>query len=178
MTGEEQTLSSRRIYEGRVINLRVDTVRLRSGRVTTREIVEHGGAVAIVAVDEKDQLVLVRQYRKPVDRLLLELPAGGLAPGEDPQDGAARELLEETGYRAGRMERLGGLYSSPGFCTEYLHIYLATDLIARRMRPEIDEDIEVLHVPLTEARRLVDTGEICDAKSIIGILLYWERYQA
>lgn len=169
--GREPTISSQRIYEGRVLNLRVDTVRLPSGRTTEREIVEHGGCVAIVALDDEDNVLLVRQFRKAVDRDLLEIPAGGIEPREDPAACVQRELGEETGYMAGRIERVGGFYSSPGFCTEYMHLYLAHDLTPSPLAPEEDESIEVVKVPFAEAIQMIGRGEICDAKSIAGLLV-------
>ena len=165
---EERTLDSQRIYEGRVVNLRVDTVVLPSGRETTREVVEHGECVAIVALDSEGNAILVRQFREPVERTLLEIPAGGVEPGEDPAQSAVRELGEETGYHAGKMRSLGGFYSSPGFCTEYLHLFLATELEQGSPSPMEDEMIDVVCVPLSEIPNLVTSGEICDAKSIAG----------
>jgi len=166
----ETTITSRCIYKGRVVNLRIDTVRLENGDLTTREIVEHRGAVAIVALDEDDNVLLVRQFRKPVESELLEIPAGTLEPGEEPESCALRELEEETGYNAGRLERILGFYSSPGFCDEYIHIYFATDLVKNKARAQADEAIEVVKVPFSKALEMVLSGEICDAKTIIGLL--------
>ncbi|GAI27811.1 unnamed protein product, partial [marine sediment metagenome] len=125
---KEKTLSSQLVYEGRAVKLRVDTVKMPSGRETTREIVEHSDCVAIIAIDASDNVLLVNQFRKPVEKELLEIPAGGIEPDEDPVAAVCREMQEETGYLPGKVERLGGFYSSPGYCTEYLHLYLATDL--------------------------------------------------
>jgi len=173
----EVTIASRRLYEGRIVNLRVDTVRLEDGRITEREIVEHRGAVAVVALDEDDNVLLVRQFRKPTERELLEIPAGTLEEGEEPASCARRELAEETGYQAGLLEPMGGFYSSPGFCTEYIHLYLATDLSPSSARAEYDEAIELIRVPLPEALRMIGRGEICDAKTIVGLLSAWARRQ-
>ena len=173
----ERTISSRLIYQGRIVNLRVDTVVLPSGRTSTREIVEHRGAVAMLAVDDQRRVLLVRQFRKPIERELLEIPAGTLDPGEDPLAAAHRELLEETGYTARRMERIAGFYSAPGFCTEYLHVYLATELTGGVAQPEEDEVLSVVPVPLEAAWAMVDRGEICDAKSLIGLLTLRARAQ-
>lgn len=169
--GKEHIISSRHIYEGHILNLRVDTVRLASGRTTEREIVEHGDCVAIVALDDEDNVLLVRQFRKPAERDLLEIPAGGIEPGEDPAACVQRELGEETGYAAGQLQRIGGFYSSPGFCTEYMHLYLATELRPRVLAPEEDESIAVMKVPFPKALGMIEAGEICDAKSIAGLLM-------
>ncbi|MEA3459549.1 MAG: NUDIX hydrolase [Chloroflexota bacterium] len=172
---QEVTTSSRRVYEGRVVSLRVDTVRLDNGRTTEREIVEHRGAVAMVALDEDDNVLLVRQFRKPAERELLEIPAGTLEPGEGPLACAKRELREEVGCRAEHMEEVDTFYTSPGFCTERIHLYLATGLIPAPSPSEEDEAIEVVKVPLAEALATVKSGEIADAKTIIGLLTIWAK---
>ncbi len=167
----ETTLSSKRVYKGRLIRLRVDQVRLPDGRITTREIVGHRGSVAIVALDAHRRVVLVRQYRKAVETTLLELPAGTLEPGENPEDCAFRELQEETGYHADALKPLAAFYTAPGYCSEHLYLYLATDLHRGAAQVAEDESIEVVLLPLEEAVRLVRQGEICDAKSMVGLLL-------
>jgi len=171
LTGEE-TLSSRRLYEGAVVRLRVDRVRLPSGREAVREVVEHSGAVTIVAVNAEGEVLLVRQYRHPTGRSLLELPAGTLEKDEKPEACAARELEEETGFRAGRVQRLGGFFLAPGYSTEYIQAYLATDLEPGSAGGDEDEDIQVLALPLAEVLRMVETGELEDAKSLASLLLY------
>ena len=168
----EETLFSQSIYSGRVVKLRVDTVRLPSGRQTKREVVEHSDCVAIVAVDAGDNVLLVKQFRKPVETELLEIPAGCIEPGEDPAVTVRRELREETGYLPKSIERIGGFYSTPGYCTEYLHLYLATDLIPDRLYAEDTESIELVPMPLSQIPKLIASGSICDAKSIAGLLLY------
>jgi len=130
---EEKTLSSQLIYDGRAVRLRVDTVRMADGRETSREVVEHSDCVAIVAVDADNNVLLVRQFRKPIEKELLEIPAGGIDPGEDPVTAVRRELQEEIGYLPNKVERLGGFYSTPGYCTEYLHLYLAADLVPSQL---------------------------------------------
>lgn len=171
----EKTLSSRRIYEGRAVKLRVDTVRLPGGRQTTREIVEHEDCVAIVAVDGEDSVLLVKQFRKPVEKELLEIPAGGIDPGETPEDSVRREMREETGFLPRKVEKLGGFYSSPGFCTEYLYLYLATDLVHSPLQAEDSQSISLVRVPLEQVPDLIASGSICDAKSIAGLLAFLER---
>jgi ADP-ribose pyrophosphatase len=171
---EEETLSSRRIYEGRAVKLRVDTVELSGGRQTTREIVEHEEVVAIVAVDGEDNVLLVRQFRKPVEKELLEIPAGGIDPGEAPADCVRREMREETGFLPKKVEKLGGFYSAPGFCTEYLHLYLATDLVHSPLQAEDTAGISLVRKPLEEIPGLIASGAIVDAKSIAGLLSFLE----
>ena len=171
---EEETLSSRMVYDGRAVRLRVDTVRMPSGRETIREIVEHSDCVAIIAVDDKGNILLVSQFRKSVEKELLEIPAGGIEPGEDPADCVRRELREETGFLPRKVERLGGFYSSPGYCTEYLHLYLATDLVPSPLQAEDSENIRLDRVPLAQISGLIASGSICDAKSIAGLLTFLE----
>lgn len=168
--GAEVTVASQRVYEGRLINLRVDTVRLENGRLTEREIVEHPGAVAVVALDEGDNVLLVRQFRQAAEKDLLEIPAGTLEAGEEPIACARRELKEETGYRAERLEQIGSFYPSPGFCTECIRLYLAIGLHKGPSVPEDDETIETIKVPLSDIPTMVSRGEICDGKSIAGLL--------
>ena len=171
---EEKTLSSQLIYDGRAIKLRVDIVKMPSGRETTREIVEHSDCVAIIAVDADNNVLLVNQFRKSVEKELLEIPAGGIESGEDPVATVCRELREETGYLPRRVERLGGFYSTPGYCTEYLHLYLATDLISSPLRAEDTENIKLIRVPIGQISSLITSGSICDAKSIAGLLIFLE----
>jgi len=170
----EKTLSSQLIYEGRAVKLRVDTVKMASGRETTREIVEHSDCVAIIAIDADDNVLLVNQFRKPVERELLEIPAGGIEPGEDPVATVRREMSEETGYLPRKVERLGGFYSTPGYCTEYLYLYLVTDLIPSQLHAEDTENIRLVRVPISQIPSLITSGSICDAKSIAGLLTFFE----
>lgn len=173
----ERTLASQRLYRGKVVNLRVDTVELPGGRLGKREVVEHAGGVVIVPIDDQDNVLFVRQYRLPVAETLLELPAGGADPGEGPQTCASRELQEETGYQAGRLERLCGFYTAPGFCTEFLHLFLATELSPSPLKPDEDEAIELVRVPLAQVQGLIASGEIRDVKTIAGLLLALSRYR-
>jgi ADP-ribose pyrophosphatase len=170
----EETLSRRKVFEGRAVKLRIDTVKLPSGRKTTREIVEHEDCVAIVALDAADNILLVKQFRKPVEKELMEIPAGGIDPGESPEDAVRREMREETGFLPRKVKKLGGFYSTPGFCTEYLYLYLASDLVSKPLQAEDSESIRLVRVPLTEIPGLISTGTICDAKSIAGLLVFLE----
>ncbi|MFC1989677.1 NUDIX hydrolase [Chloroflexota bacterium] len=171
---EEKTLSIQPVYEGRAVKLRVDTVRMPGGRETTREIVEHSDCVAIIAVDADDNVLLVNQFRKPVEKELLEIPAGGIEADEDPVTAVRRELQEETGYLPKKVERLGGFYSAPGYCTEYLHLYLATDLIPSQLYAEDTENIRLVRMPVSQIPGLIASGSICDAKSIAGLFTFLE----
>jgi ADP-ribose pyrophosphatase len=170
---ENRRLGSRRIYQGRIINLRLDRVRLPDGRRTQREIVEHPGAAVIVPIGEDGSLYMVRQYRDAAGEELLEMPAGKLQPGEEPGHCARRELREELGLIAGSLVHLASFYSSPGFCDELLHVYLAEGL----SREEEQTDREEFLTP--EVRSLEDAGallaELRDAKSIAGLLLALEH---
>jgi ADP-ribose pyrophosphatase len=169
---EEKTLSSRLIYEGRAVKLRVDTVMLPNGRETTREIVEHSDCVAIVAIDADDNVLLVKQFRQAVEKALLEIPAGGIKSGEEPVATVRRELREETGFLPRKVTSLAGFYSSPGYCTEYLQLYLATDLIYSPLSAEDTEAITLIRVPITQIPALIASGDICDAKSIAGLFAF------
>lgn len=167
----EKTIESRSIYNGKMINLRVDSVELPNGNTANREIVEHPGAVCIAAVTDDNDLVLVRQFRKPVEEMLLELPAGKLEPGEDPKDCAARELAEETGYSAKRLEYMFSFYTSPGFSDEVMHMYSAHGLIAGDDNQDDDEMVELIPIKLDNAIGMALSGRIKDAKTLVGILL-------
>jgi ADP-ribose pyrophosphatase len=170
----EKLLSSQKKYQGHIINLRIDTIQTSDGRETTREIIEHEPCIAVVAVDKEGKILLVRQFRRAADRELLEIPAGGIEPGEDPVAAVKREMSEETGYMPQTVTRLGGFYSSPGFCTEYLYLFLATDMVPNRLHAEDTEDITLVRVTLDEAVELVMSNNICDSKSVAGILTYQE----
>ena len=166
----ESTISSQQVYNGRAISVRVDTVELPGGRTTTREIVNHNDSVAVVALDEKNNAIMVRQFRKAVERKLLEIPAGGIETGEQPIDCVRRELQEEIGMLPKKIEKLGGFYLCPGYCTEYLYLYMATDLEESKLVAEDTDLIEVVKVPLSQVSHLIATGEIIDCKSIAGLL--------
>jgi len=168
----ERTISTEQIYNGRAVKLRVDTIEKADGKSTIREIVEHADCVAVVVLDEEDNVVMVRQLREAVGKRLLEIPAGGIDPGEEPVESVRRELQEEIGFLPHRIEKIGGFYSTPGYCTEYLYLYLATELEASRLEAEDTENIEVVKVPLEQIPLLIESGEICDAKSIAGLLQF------
>lgn len=168
----EKKLSSQLIYHGKVVSLSVDIIKLPDGRETSREVVRHSECIAVVALDEQNNIILVQQYRYAVGKSLLEIPAGGIEPGEDPVEAVRRELQEEIGYLPGKIEKLGGFYSAPGYGTEYLHCYLATDLKPSQLIAEDTTEIEVLRITPTEIPRLIASGEICDAKSIAALLTY------
>ena len=170
----EETLSSKVLFDGRAIKVRVDTVRRPDGRRTTREIVEHAAVIAVIPVDNDGNVLLVRQFRKPVEKELLEIPAGGIDPGEGAEAAVIRELQEEIGFRPGRLERLGGFYSAPGYATEYIHLYLAADLVPGRLHAEDTDEIKLVRVPLAQVPELISSGKIEDAKSIAGLLYYLE----
>ena len=163
-------ISSQTVFAGRVFNVTVDTV--REGELTyQREVVHHGGSAVIVPVFDDGTVALVRQYRHPTVRYLLEVPAGTLADGERPDAGAARELEEELGLIAGRMEKLSEFFVSPGFCEEKMWIYLATELVQGKQQLEDDEILDVVRLPVREALEMITSGEIQDAKTIIGLML-------
>ncbi len=168
----EKTLSSRTVFEGRALKLRIDTVKTADGRESTREIVEHSECIVIAAVDGDDNILLVRQYRKAIEKELLEMPAGGIDPGEDAVTAVRREMQEETGYLPGQVARLGGFYSAPGYCTEYLHLYLATELTPSRLYAEDTAGITLVRVPLKDIPDLLSSDRIEDVKSIAGLYMY------
>ena len=167
----ETTVESRVEFQGRILDVRVDKVRLPDGRITTREIAEHGASVCVVPVDPQGNVLLVRQYRKPVEDHLLEVPAGGVEPGESPEQAALRELQEEVGYTAKEIQLLSSFWISPGWCTEYMHAYLATQLEPASLPADYDENIEVVPVNLDQVDGIIQSGEIKDVKSIASLLL-------
>lgn len=166
----ERTLSQRRVYDGRILNVRVDEAILPNGKTVTREVIEHHGACGIVAFDEEGKLLMVRQYRYPMACELLELPAGKIDPGETPDACAARELEEETGYRASKLEFLGDIYPIAAYCCEVVHLYLAKGLTRGAQHLDPDEFLDVLHVDFDEALSRVLAGELPDSKTQIGIM--------
>ncbi len=167
----EETIESKEIFNGKVIRVRVDKVKLPDGKESYREIVEHGGAVAMIPVDEKGNIYLVRQYRKPIEKVLLEIPAGRLEQGESTEDCARRELAEEIGLLPAHLVKLSNFYSSPGFSNEALTIFLAKNLKENKIAPVEGEFVEVEILSLSEALFKITSGEIQDGKTIAGLLL-------
>lgn len=170
----EKTISTQPIYDGRIIKVQVDEVLLPNGNTAKREIVKHQGAVAVIPLTKDGKLVVVRQFRKPLEKAIVEIPAGKLERGEDPLACAKRELEEETGYTARHYEKLSSFYTSPGFADELLHVYVATGLTKGESRPDEDEFVDMIELTLDEAHELHRTGEICDAKTIVA-LFAWEN---
>ena len=172
-------MDSRILHQGRFLTFRVDTIEHADGTTGTREIAGHPGAVAIVAIDSEDRVLLVRQYRLAVGKALLEIPAGTLdrlggGSVEDPDVAARRELEEETGARASTWQRLGSFYTAPGFAEELMYLYLATDLRpadGERLQPDADEHLILERIPWPEAVAAAETGQLRDAKTIVGLLL-------
>lgn len=167
----EEVLQSRTAFAGKLIDLRVDTVRLPNGRETDREVVVHPEVVAMLPVLDDGRLVLVRQYREAVGQVLLEAPAGGIDGNETPEEAARREMKEETGYDVGSLDLLSSFYSSPGFLTEKMHLFLVRDLTPGTPTEENDQ-IEVVLMTPEEAWEAVGRGEIADAKTILALALY------
>jgi ADP-ribose pyrophosphatase len=169
-----KTLKSEKRYSGTVFNLIVDEVEYISGNRGVREVAEHPGGAVVVPLLDDGTILLVHQYRYPLKKELLELPAGKLDPGEDPQVCAARELEEETGYTAGSLKKLTAIYTTPGFCNEQLHIFLATGLKKSSHGQQLEEgesDLTIRQLPFEEAVKMVEQGDIVDGKTICGILL-------
>ncbi|MCE2463840.1 MAG: NUDIX hydrolase [Dehalococcoidia bacterium] len=173
----EPTVESRLAFQGKILNVRVDTVRLPRGTLGTREVVEHSDCVCVVPLDEGNNVVLVRQYRKPAEESLLEVHAGGVEEGESSLDAVLRELQEETGYTADSLQHLSSFWTTPGFCTELMHSYLATGLRPSSLEQDEDEDLQVDKVPLPEIPDMIRQGEIRDAKSIASLLMVLHLYR-
>jgi len=165
---KEETVKSEQIFKGRVISLQLDTVTLRDGTTVTREIVRHPGAAAVIAIVD-GKMVMVEQYRKPMDKVQLEIPAGKLDPKEEPEQAAIRELEEETGYRARSITLLEKFYTSPGFADELLYVYYTDDVILGQMNLDEDEEINVYLVTLEEAEQFIESGYISDVKTVFAI---------
>ena len=168
---KERLLDSQHVYRGRAIHVRVDSVVKPNDTKTTREVVEHVDCVVILPVDRNGKILLVRQFRHAVSKEMLELPAGSIDPGETPEEAAIRELREETGYKAGKLEKLGGFYAAPGYCTEYLHFFRATQLQKSPLKAEDTDEIEVVPTSPADVPGLIASGRVCDAKTIAGFLI-------
>jgi ADP-ribose pyrophosphatase len=172
-----ELLHSEIMYPGRAFTIRRDTLRLPDGRETRFDIVEHIGSVVIVPLDAAGQLLFVRQYRHAAGQDMLELPAGTLDEGESPDDCASREVREETGMAAGKLERVGGFYLAPGYSTEYMHVYLATDLVDDPLEADADEFLSVERVPVSVAMEMCARGDFPDAKTLAALLLVRSRLE-
>ena len=167
---KEETLSTNYLYRGRIINVRQDWVKLHNNEKTFREVVEHPGAVAVLALNEHEEVILVRQHRQPAGKILLEIPAGKLEPDELPLECAQRELLEETGLAAGKWNEIYKFYPSPGFCNEVIYLFLAEILnCAVSPTTDPDENIAIVKIPFKKAMSLIESGEIIDGKTIIAL---------
>jgi ADP-ribose pyrophosphatase len=167
---EDPLLDRRSIFNGRVVNLSVDRVRLPNGRICELEMIRHPGAAAVVPLDDEGQVLLVRQYRYAAGGWLLEVPAGKLDPGEPPESCAVREVEEETGYRPGALEPLGWVWTTPGFTDEKIWLFLARDLVRSKQDLQTDEVLTVERYPLERAVEMAGEGEIHDGKSVCALL--------
>lgn len=168
---EERTVSSETLFKGRVISLQVDEVELPNGKTGKREIIKHPGAVAVIAITDEGKMIMVEQYRKAMERSLVEIPAGKLEPGEEPLRSAERELEEETGYGCAEMKHLISFYTSPGFADELVHVFVATGLTKKENPADCDEDefVEVIELTVEEAQRYIEEGKIADAKTAYAV---------
>lgn len=167
----ERIIKSEKVYSGKILSVKLSTVELPDQKYSKREIVLHDNAVAVVAIHD-DKILLVKQYRISVDKIIYEVPAGMIEHDENPKDAALRELEEETGYRAKNIEYLTEFYSTPGFCTEKLSIFYAKDLEFVGQNLDEGENLEVVEMPLEEAMSMIESGEIMDGKTISSILFY------
>lgn len=168
----EITVKSEKIFEGRIINLRVDTVELENQKYAKREIVEHKSASAIVAINDKNEMLLVRQYRKAIEDFIYEVPAGIMNIAEEPDECALRELKEETGYEAEKINLIYEFYTSPGFTNEKIYLFKAENLTFTSTKFDEDEFIETIAASKEEAKKMVETGRITDCKTLVA-MLYW-----
>jgi ADP-ribose pyrophosphatase len=168
---EEKTLHTEQIFSGRVISLQVEEVELPNGKTSKREIIKHPGAVAVIALTDDEKIVMVEQYRKALERNIIEIPAGKLEKGEEPKGCAIRELEEETGYECNKIEWLISFYTSPGFADELVHLYVATGLKKKLDAATLDEDefVNVVEVSLDEAKELIKEQKIYDAKTAFAV---------
>ncbi|MGM0419678.1 MAG: NUDIX hydrolase [Bacillota bacterium] len=171
---KEKVLSSELAYEGRLLSYRIDQVKLPDGNISEREIIEHPGGVTIIPVSPERKIVMVRQYRRAADKVLLELPAGKVDGEEDLSQCAYRELKEETGYRAGKLKELFSFYTTPGYSTERIHLFLAEDLTYGKQEPEPGEFIDIVKIYPERIPELIFGGDIIDSKTISGLFAYYQ----
>lgn len=169
---EEKTITTKQIFDGRVIKVQVDEVTLPNGKTATRELVKHPGAVAIIPITSEGKIVMVEQFRKPLEKSIIEIPAGKLEPGEKPEYTALRELEEETGYGATELDLIQSFATSPGFADEIIHLFAAKNLFKIEQPADLDEDefVELMEVSIEEAEQLVKEQRIFDAKTILAIM--------
>ncbi len=170
-------MKSERIYDGRIVGLRVDTVEMEDKKYAKREIVEHPGGVGIIAINDNNEIVLVEQFRKAAENSLIEIPAGTMEPNEEPRTTAKRELEEETGYTAEKWTYLGEFYPTPGYCTEKHHLFMAEDLNQGEAHPDEGEILEPMLVDFEKALEMVKYGKIIDAKTVLAILTYAQFFK-
>lgn len=169
----EKTLSSKTVYDGKIIKVNVDTVQLPNGKEAKREVVHHQGAVGILTINKNNNIILVKQYRKPLEKMILEIPAGKLEKNESPVDCALRELKEETGYTANNIEQIVKFYTSPGFADELIYLFKANDIHKGKTELDEDEFVETIELTLSEVIDLIKKDEINDAKTLIAIY-HWQ----
>ncbi|MFJ7973967.1 NUDIX hydrolase [Psychrobacillus sp. NPDC096389] len=169
---EEKTIQTEMKFQGKIITLQVDDVQLPNGKAGKREIVKHPGAVAVIAITEDKKIILVEQYRKALERSIIEIPAGKIEPNEDPELTALRELEEETGYTTKKLQYIQSFATSPGFADEIIHLYLAENIVKVEEKAELDEDefVELMHVSLEEMESMITTKQIYDAKTAFAFL--------
>ncbi len=170
----EKLLVRKYVFEGQLLKVRVDAVINADGRRTTREVVERGDCIAVVAVDAGENVLLVNQFRAPLWKNLLEIPAGGIDKGEDSEQAVVREMQEEIGFKPSKVVRLCGFYLAPGYSSEYCHLYLATDLTPSRLHAEDTAGIEVVKIPVAQIPEAITSGRIQDGKSVAGLFYYLE----
>ena len=170
MNLEEKTLDNSVVYDGKILKLVLKDVLLPNGKTAKREVVAHSGGVGVIALTKDDEILLVKQFRSPYEKTVMEIPAGKKEPGEDPLECGKRELLEETGFTAEEFIPLGELYPSPGYCGEIIHLFLAIGLNKSNQNLDEDEFLTVLKIPFSEALDMVMSGEICDSKTMVAIL--------
>lgn len=174
MDNTEITIKTDKIYDGKILSLKVDTVELPNKKYSKREIIEHSAAVSIVAITDNDEILMVKQYRKAIEKEIYEVPAGLIEIGELPKEAALRELREETGYIASNIEYLSEFYTSPGFCTEKIHVFFASGLKLDEQDLDLDEFIELELVKFEDVLKMLGRCEINDAKTMASILYYKE----
>ena len=170
MVFDEKTVSTEEVFKGSIVTLAVDKVEMPDGSLARRELVYHPGGVGVVAITDQDEIIMVYQYRKAIEKAIYEIPAGKLDPGEEPNICGMRELEEETGLKARTFEYLGFIYPSPGFTDEVTHIYLATDLYQGQINPDPDEYLDVVKMPISNVLEKIMNNEISDAKTVAGVL--------